>query len=359
MFADTILGMGRTSIFESAIDNEIEAITPDTVEECAGDPFEFLTGAYYESELNMMHINQAVMVCEYTYLKENGTEMVYEANVVSNMFSKIGSKIKEAWKKICAFFKSIFNWLDGVIKNDKKFVDKYKDKISEISSVNIGEFKGYSYGTFTEISTTSSLVGNKGKNALNHLSEQAKDVDKCTGETKVEDYLNDLRAKTVEKKDGVTASNFGEELAKFFRGAEVTQSTFDNSDLKKMLSVISTTKVTKADLDICYKSAKGTINTLLSVAKSQEKAANVKAEKKDSEDAKAWHVRATILNSMVGMCTMINNKACKAITAHNRQCRAIITKAVAKAGKSDNKDGKKATSESASFVESVFDSFLG
>ena len=95
MFADTILGMGRESVFESAVDPEIEAISVDTVEECVGDPFEFAAGVVYEAQMDMMKINQAIMCCEYAYLKETGEEMVYEANVFTNLWAGIKKTAKK------------------------------------------------------------------------------------------------------------------------------------------------------------------------------------------------------------------------------------------------------------------------
>ena len=124
MFADTILGMGRESVFESAVDPEIEAISVDTVEECVGDPFEFAAGVVYEAQMDMMKINQAIMCCEYAYLKETGEEMVYEANVFTNLWAGIKKTAKKVWAKICQFFKKIFRWLDNAVTSDKQWVKK-------------------------------------------------------------------------------------------------------------------------------------------------------------------------------------------------------------------------------------------
>ena len=361
MFADTILGIGRTSIFESAVDSEIESITPDTVEECAGDPFEFLTAAYYESQLDMVTINQAIMVCEYAYLKENGQEMVYEANVVTKMFSTVGEKIKEAWKKICQFFKSIYDWLDGVIRNDKKFVEKYESKIADIKSVDIGKINGYTYTTSgSSVSDDGSSVSDAAKKMLENLKSNALEQNTVLGANDVntEELLNSIRGNLVGEAS-VSASDIGDKLTKYFRGKDLSSSTFSGSELKAMLKVISDTKTTKANLKVIYTDCKSTIDALLKTAKQSEKAAAKTSENgKDDVTAKGWHVVATILNSLTGLTTMVNNKACKALTAHNRQCRAIITKAVSKSAEA-KKDSEKKTStgESASMIDSVFESF--
>lgn len=386
MFADTILGMGRTSIFESAIDDEIASISIDTVDECAGDPFEFLTAAYYESDMNMMKINQAIMVCEYAYLKENGSEMVYESNVVTSMFHNIGEGIKKAWRKICEFFKSIFSWLENAIRSDKKFVEKYEKKIKDIKgTVDIGKFKGYSYNKTTKLGGDNANIATNAKAMFTNIETAAKnakelkvDGSAITADTKTEDFLDELRGKLVNESK-CEKSDFAKKVSELFRGEEVTTTKYSSSDLTPMLEVVKTAKKTKADLKAVYTETKGTVDTLLKTVKALEKKSAIDEDKKrkESDTAKAYHVAGTIINSCTNMLTMINNKAGKALTAHNRQCKAVITKAVNKYNadnkKDDDDDDSSTTAsssssdtdnsepkiESAYFVGQVFESFLG
>ena len=369
MFADTILGMGRTSIFESAIDDEIASISIDTVEECAGDPFEFLTAAYYESDMNMMKINQAIMVCEYAYLKENGTEMVYESNVVTSMFRNIGEGIKKAWRKICEFFKSIFSWLENAIRSDKKFVEKYEKKIKDITgSVNIGDFKGYSYSTSASKYSDNPAVADVASKMMGDIKGTAISVkDLANGEitkdTNAEEYVAGIREKALGEK--CDKSDFPKKLTELFRGAELNQKEFSKSDLESYLEVVKNAKSTKAGLKATYSAAKGAVDGLLKAVKALEKKAAADDGKKasESDNAKAYHVAGTIINSCTNMLTMINNKAGKALTAHNRQCKAIVTKAVNKfnsnSDKKDDESGVEVQHNSASLVDQVFESFLG
>lgn len=367
MFADTILGMGRTSVLESAVDPEIEEITPDTVEECAGDPFEFLTGAYYESEMNMTHINQAVMVCEYTYLKETGNEMIFEANVVTNMFKNIGEGIKRAWKKICEFFKSIFSWLDDKIRNDQAFVTKYESTIKLINSVEIGDFSGYTFNPKNKTKMSmedgiSAVAAGQFKILETSASSLGGGRSGASADTNVEEKMNAIRGSLVGE-SSVSASELNDKLATCYRGEKLSQSTFSGKELKDMLAVISSTKVTKDALNVVYSSCKRYIDSLLKSAKECEKKVKKAENPGTGDSAKDWHTRATILNSLTSLSTIVNNKACKALTAHNRQCRAILAKAVSVYNKKDaerkaNKAKKTPTPESASFVDSVFESFV-
>lgn len=361
MFADTILGIGRTSIFESYADPEIENITPDTVNECAGDPFEFLTAAYYESQLDMMNINQAIMVCEYAYLKENGQEMVYESNVVSTMFKSLGEKIKGVWKKICEFFKSIFSWLEERVRSDKKFVEKYADKVNNIDSVDIGSFKGYTYASTNKVDTNGGTITTAATKMFDYLKTAAKEnYDHIVGadNTNITEALDALRGDLVDKKS-VTAKEIGDELTKYFRGDEITSGKFNKAQLNTMLDVIASTKVTKANLNNVYKGCKNTVDALLKTAKTEEKNAEKISDKgSDDTTAKGLHAVATILNGITGLVTIVNNKACKALTAQNRQCRAIVGKAVTASSKSSDDKKTTATGESA-YINSIFDSFVG
>lgn len=370
MFADTIFSMNRTSLLEGSVDPDIADVTPDTVMEgCTGDPFEFLTSVYYESQLNMININQAVMVCEYAYLKDNGSEMVYESNVVTKMFGSIKDHIVNVWRKICAFFKSIFTWLENIRKTDEQFVSKYDSKLREIrkgkKSVDIGKFKGYTYAAKKHIiamgKDISTVATDQFKLLENRAAAYGLDSRLGTedGETDIEGLMDKVRGSMVGEAS-VSSSEFNNKMTEFYRGEETTQHEFSGKELQDMLNVISSTKITKADINVVYTKCKSYIDTLLNAAKKSETDAK-KDKGKDSSAAKNYHARATILNSLTGLATVVSNKATKSITAHNRQCRAIISKAVAKydsdSPKNDTDKSKaKATGESA-FVDSVFESF--
>lgn len=77
------------------------------------EPFEFITQAIYESELNMERIEKAMMLEEYHYLLENGQEMslVSEGAIdtIKEFFRKIKDAILSFFRKIKDFFKSLFS----------------------------------------------------------------------------------------------------------------------------------------------------------------------------------------------------------------------------------------------------------
>ena len=204
------------------------------------------------------------------------------------------------------------------------------------------------------------------------------DGSSITADTKTEDFLDGLRGKLVDESK-CEKSDFAKKVSELFRGEEVTTTKYSSTELTSMLEVVKTAKKTKADLKAVYTETKGTVDTLLKTVKALENKSAVDEDKKrkESDSAKAYHVAGTIINSCTNMLTMINNKAGKALTAHNRQCKAVITKAVNKynADKKDDDDSSSSSSttssassntdnsepkiESAYFVGQVFESFLG
>ena len=76
------------------------------------DPFDFMTRTYYESQFVEKQIEMSTMLEEYAYLKENGCELVTEANkftdTVKKIFTAIKDAIVKAAKAVAAFFKKIF-----------------------------------------------------------------------------------------------------------------------------------------------------------------------------------------------------------------------------------------------------------
>lgn len=90
------------------------------------DPFEFITAAIYENQLNFERIEKALMLDEYYYLLENSKEMVYESNIITSFFGKILQAIKSIWEKIKEFFKSIFSKEKQVTEANKKAAEKVK-----------------------------------------------------------------------------------------------------------------------------------------------------------------------------------------------------------------------------------------
>lgn len=364
MFADTILGIGRTSIFESAVDSEIEAISIDTVEECAGDPFEFATGIYYEAQMDMMKVNQAIMVCEYAYLKETGEELVCEANILNNLWDSVKKTAKKVWAKICQFFKKIFRWLSNTVQTDAQWVKAQDEKIKDMSGssvtidlevydyfANIGGLKPNFDKPFSNIIVAASkggvyLFGDEDNSVkANSMSEKLS-----------KKLLDECRGKIVDKST-VKAEDFDDEMNKYFRGDKQTKSSVSKNELKEMIDIVRDGKITKRSLDTAYSFCKNCVDSVMKAATNAEKDANELLKRKDNaanqKASKASHETVTFLNGCLALTTQVNSKLTSLLTSQNRQCKAVVSAALSK-----SKDSKKKskTNESAT-VDSIFESF--
>lgn len=348
---DTLFGIGRdTSILESAMNPEIAGINLDTVEECAGDPFEFLTAAVYENQLTLQNIDSAIMVCEYAYLRENGTEMIYEENVITNFFKRVRTMLKKAWDKIVAFFKKIFNWLSATVRNDKSFVKKYEDKCKSAHPVDL-DIKGYDY----DISVPENMIGA----TLNIVKE----VDGLTNENIKKDdtstkILDAIRGKVCKVGNSsapaeIKQDDFAVELKKALCNGQTDASTIKQFDCKKAIEEVKNAKLTKKALQDTYNMAKNVINTAISSVNRWEKEVQMTKEKEEAEKAsKLAHARVSLLTAAINIMTMVNNKGAKMITANNRQNKKCI---IAALKKQDDKDKKDSTNES--FIDNIFDNY--
>lgn len=352
---DTLFGIGRlSSMTESAMDPEIAGINLDTVEECAGDPFEFLTAAVYENQLTLQNIDSAIMVCEYAYLKENGTEMIYEENVMTNFFKKVKAMLKKAWDKIVAFFKKIFSWLANIIKSDKKFVEKYEADCKKAKPVDL-DIKGYKYDVFAPermLDTLSSglkVVEGFDIDAMSNKETTDKQGTKILNETR--GAICKVGNKSASKE--ITQDDFAKELTKALKGGETDPSTIKGFDCKTAIEEVKNAKTTKKALQDTYDAAKSLINLSIASVNRWEKEVKMNGTDKQAEKAsKVAHSKVSVLTAMVNIATMINNQGAKMITANNRQNRKCIPVALKKQ-KDATKKKKDSTNES--FVDSIFD----
>lgn len=342
---DTLFGVGRSTYNESVVcDPDIEEINLDTVEECEGDPFEFAVSIMYENSLNMQNLENAVMCCEYAYLRDHGTEMVYESGVFKNFIEGAKNNIKKIWGKIVAFFKKIFSWIENTIRSDKKFVDKYSTKCKEAGTVTGLDLKGYKYNLTAAMDMLSKLdiVGVA-------ITDEKDDV---------EDKLDTIRNNIVGTKN---ADDFKKEVEKKIKNGNTDKQTITTFDCSAAIEEVKTAKQTKRALNELYTSIKKKFDSMIKILKNVEK--NSKAASKDGnlssteqeqakKEAQLAHKNVKVLNSSCNMATLINNIGAKAITANNRQNKAFIVKALSKYEK--DKDDKKDKSTN----EGAYDSFF-
>ena len=120
----------------SIINNNLSA-----VEECTGDPFEYISNASYACAYMEAQINFSAICAEYAYLRENGVEAICEANIIVSIFTAIKNAIVKTFNAIASFFKSICTKSASSTNNIKK-------KLNTIDSNNSADdidLEGFTY----------------------------------------------------------------------------------------------------------------------------------------------------------------------------------------------------------------------
>lgn len=354
MVYDTLFGLGRSmsSVAESVVDSEIEKITLESVEECAGDPFEFATAMMYESEMAMQNLDMAVMCCEYAYLKENGTEMVYEAGVMKKFFEGAKAVVKKWWENIVKFFKKVLSYVDQWISSDKSFVKRHEKDAVEAGTVTGLNFKGYNY----DIKKPAAMMATIKNEFSTIKNSNIMNVSKYNAEDDSTEILDDIRGKICGSSK-VAADEFVEKLLEVIKGSkEKTEIT--SWDCKAGIQLIKDAKHTKAALDAAFGEAKAIAKTAETAMKTLED--RIKDMDKDTgmmgNASKGAHNAVQIIKAILNIASIVNNQGAKAITAANRQSRAFTAKAIAKY-KSGAGDDDTVVDHNSTVYESVFAAF--
>lgn len=125
MFEDMFNDLFIESAFGNDDDSFVEGVTLSTDEDgfvsadveideanvIDGDPFEFLTEAMYQNVINANNISMAILAENYMYLKENGVELVTEAEEKEKQKGRFKEAVVKFFKnlkeKIIKFFNSV------------------------------------------------------------------------------------------------------------------------------------------------------------------------------------------------------------------------------------------------------------
>ncbi len=110
-----------------------------------GDPFEFITEAMYQNVVNANNISLAILADNYKYLRENGVELVTEAEEVKKQTGKKLQAIKDFFgkvkKKIQQFFETIIEKMQTLQAKFLILFKKAREKGSKNSDAVAKDFK--------------------------------------------------------------------------------------------------------------------------------------------------------------------------------------------------------------------------
>ena len=344
---DDVLGLGRSSVTESMMEDTLEPeIAGMTLEEAADideDPMDFMLRVAYENEMNMMKLDAAIVAEEYIYLRENGQEMVTEAGKIESIISKFKETVQRLWGKIQSFFKSVMNKLDSALRLDDRFLKKYEEKALRGGSALV---KGQdSLMDLDKIGKRATglldAIGKVGNNIYKEFSK-----DNHPDEKKVMDQVNNwIHIKVVNTVEGDNAKELMKALIEGYKPGEDAKP--HSVSAKKAIDAFKASKDVKADVKSAYNKNKEAINGHLKTAKTMESAAK-KFKVLPTEQSKAIHGTVKILNKLGSTLTLINRTYIKIINMSRSMCKAVIIGSAAKVA-GEPKDTK---NESASMIES-------
>lgn len=307
---DDVLGLGRTAAIDEAVEPELENDDFDSVESLdeSVDPMDYILTAVFENEMNMANLDAAIMCEEYKYLKENGTEMVYEAVSISAIIEKAKKVVMSLWKKIQSFLKKAQEKLTS--KMDASFLKKYEDK----ARGKKGTVSGYpELFDLSQCRSTASTGFKEIEKAANMVYVAATadnptfpDVDK---------FMRDYQ----EGKDSFKTG---------FKDAKSEKKTVALS-ADKAIEVFKSIGDAKSDIKTAYNESKKNINLQLKALKKMESVAK-KAKVLPTEASGNIHKAVKVVNKLGSFLAMLNRSYMKVLSMSKSQAKAVIIAAAAK-----------------------------
>lgn len=354
-------------------DVELESIMGEmddlAIIECEeDDPFSAFLRVTCENTVNFNNIRNAIAMDELHYLKENGEELMMEAETedgksrIKKIFTAIQNAIDKAFQKITGIVKAIITKFDSWIDTDKGFIKHNEKAIAKLTGNETIKMKGYKFDNskladtsiFNKIEGFRSVAGVKGivnsvlsKDAIDEYNKNKDSVAKNI-------YAH------VCGKECASSQEFAKAMFNYFRdGGEKVEFT-KPLDISMLRTNISTIKGTKDGVKKAYDGAKKFLAGLKKDARQIETKVMTDG-KKDKEKSAMMSSYINIYTRIINQVTTINvivmQEQVKAIAQRNRMFKAMLVAAINASGKStsSNKKDDKGTpkNESASFLDNL------
>lgn len=307
---DDVLGLGRTDYVNESVEPELANDDFDSVETLdeSVDPMEYILTAVFENEMNMVNIDNAIMCEEYSYLKENGTEMVYEAVSISAIIEKAKKAVMSLWKKIQSFLKKAQDKLTS--KMDAAFLRKYESKAKgKKATVN-----GF------ELLFELNAWQQDAKDSFKKLQEAANKIyTAATADKPVFPNVDEFM-KAYEDGKGNTKEFFGN----IKKSREMTTFSAD-----KAIEVFKSIGDAKSEIKTAYEESKKNINLQLKALKRMESVAK-KAKILPTEASGKVHQAVKVVNKLGSALAFVNRLYVRTINMAKSQAKAVIVAAAAK-----------------------------
>lgn len=326
---DDVLGLGRTAAIDEAVEPELVNDDFDSIESLdeSVDSMDFMMEAMFNNEMNMEKIDRAIMCEEYTYLRENGEEMVYEAGKIETIISKAKATVLRLWNQIQKFLKTQAD--KTVTKMDTAFLKKYEDK----AKGKTGYVKGALSLLEVEKTKTAAIA------VIGNLKKAAIDVaDKAFAEKDAE---------FVDWEDWVKQHNDPKDRALTGLADAKDKREEQNFSADKAIAAFKEILAAKNSIKSVYSAAKDTVNGQLKALKKMESSLK-KFKVIPTEASSNVHKAVRTVNKIGSTMAVVCRTFCKRLNMSKSMCKAIIISAATK-----DRPKTESTIVGGSFLDSV------
>ena len=331
---DDVLGLGRTgAVQESAeFEPELENCTLESATDLSDDIDlnEFMIEAAFNNERNMIAIDNAIMCEEYSYLLNNGSEMVYEAGTISNIIEAAKKAVLKVWDTIQSYLKSVQNAINATA--EANFKKKYRT-IASVGSVKIN-------GSKALFDTSEARV----KQAFNMLKQCATAIGDAKSAETAENTVNKLfKVKSMDKVQEAIDKMVG-----VVKKSDMDAFEASATDAWKFLDSYSSMKATVKTL---YGESKKLVSDVIKSLKDLEK--NAKTKKIiPTEESKKIHDRVKLANKCSSLIIYTNRASVKKINQGRSQAKAVII-AIAKKNAEAKQEAAQVESATGSYLDNI------
>ena len=313
---DNVLGVGRYGSVNESVEPELQYDDFDSIESLGEsvDPMEFILTSIFENEMNMVNIDTAIMCEEYSYLRENGSEMVYEAVSISSIIEKCKAGVLKLWEKIKAFLKKAQEKI--ITKMDDAFLRKYESKAKgKYGSVkgyeglfNLDSWKGDAKAQFEIIAGIANDVYQNATDTVNPKFKKYEEFirDDAGGE--------DMNRLTIEG---------------MFKDIKKNKKDIKSFSADKAIEVFKNILKSKNEIKKAYEDSKKTVDLQLKALKKMESVAK-KFRVLPTETSEKIHEGVKAINKMGSWLAAANRAYMKVMGMAKSQAKAVIVSAAAK-----------------------------
>lgn len=311
------MGLSEGYVSEAELAEEMDRLEEMPAADMKSDDImECYVEAVIANERNYNKIMMSVAHEEMSYFMEHGSEMVYEGARLDAFFDKVKAMIDKAWQKIKSIFEKAVGQVNAWISSDKRFVDKYSDKILAAS------------GRICEIDNTFDIDMTKVK--TNYYSELSNNLKKRITVFDKGSYSVDDSSKTKEyfERELFSGDMSKEEYIKDIKdklGLSEKKSTTING--AQVIEELKTGKATKSNIKIQYNDAK---KSVAEMKKSIDDAKREASKTKSVDDKNSsYGVISSACNKVLSAMHNIQSLQLQALKVYHSNCRKIASRVVA------------------------------